>query len=469
MLPMCRTPGDVYTLPQFDVSPSEVEGFLDELRALHAAFRECFGRSEPRDHFFRYMVGQLRTLERKSIEPIALQVNASRVRAMQRGLSDVSWDEPRMLKIYHHQVADEMGESDGVLMIDETGFVKKGKDSAGVARQYCGTLGKVENCQVGVFVAYASRQGYALVDKRLFLSELWFTEAYATGRTKCAVPAETILQTKPQLAATMMQEIHAAGILPFRSIVADCLYGNSPEFWTACAACVGTVAFVATPGDTRCWLQPLPTQLHTYKYRGEMRTKRVVAPLDAPPRSVAQIARELSASCWYQRTVSEGAKGPITYEFARKRVRLCKDGQPAQTVWLVMKRSLGEHPTYWYYISNAPVSAPLRLLVWLSGIRWAVEQCFAETKTELGMAHYELRKYPGWHHHMLTCMLAHFFLWRVKIHLGEKSTSPDSLPGATASGGHFTPQNLSSSRSLTLSTADTAAQPQSLSCTSQAM
>src|SRR5262245_22961332 len=197
MLPQCRTPDDVYTLPQFDVSAHEVEGFLDELRAFHAAFRECFGRSEPRDHFFRYMVGQFSTLERKSIEPIALQVDASSVRAMQRGISDVAWDEPRMLKIYHRQVAEEMGEADGVLMIDETGFVKKGKDSAGVARQYCGTLGKVENCQVGVFAAYASRQGYALVDKRLFLPEGWVTEGCAVRRATFLGAPEGDLPCEP--------------------------------------------------------------------------------------------------------------------------------------------------------------------------------------------------------------------------------------------------------------------------------
>jgi SRSO17 transposase len=403
------------------------------------------------------MVGQLSALERKSMEPIALQVDASSVRAMQRGISDVLWNESRMLEIYHRYVAGDMGESDGVLMIDETGFVKKGQDSAGVARQYCGTLGKVENCQVGVFAAYASRQGYALVDKRLFLPESWFTEAYTTGRAKCVVPKEATFQTKPQLAAAMVQELHASGILPFRYIVADCLYGNSPEFWAACEACVGTVAFVAIPEDTRCWLQPLATQAHTYTYRGETRTTRVVTPPHTPPRAVAKVARDLSATCWYRRTVSEGAKGPITYEFARKRVRLCKDGQPAQTGWLVIKRTLGEQPAYWYYMSNAPQSVSLRLLVWLSGVRWAVEQCFAETKTELGMDHYELRKYTGWHHHILTCMLAHFFLWHVKIRLGEKSTSIDRLSGATAPGEDFTPQNLDARRSAALGTTDPAA------------
>jgi SRSO17 transposase len=111
--------------------------------------------------------------------------------------------------------------------------------------------------------------------------------------------------------------------------------------------------------------------------------------------------------------VSEGTKGPIEYEFARRRVTLCKAGQPTQTVWLVIKRTLGNDPTYAYYMSNAPISTPLSRFVWLSGIRWAIAQCFGETKTEWGMAHYELRKFAGWHHHMWTCMLAHFFLSRL--------------------------------------------------------
>jgi SRSO17 transposase len=118
--------------------------------------------------------------------------------------------------------------------------------------------------------------------------------------------------------------------------------------------------------------------------------------------------------------VSEGTNGPLTYEFARKRIRLCNDGQPTTAVSLLIKRTLATHPQYWYYLSNAPVSTPLRLFVWLSGVRWAIEQCFEETKTELGMDHHEVRKYPAWHHHMLTYMLAHFFLWHLQIRLGEK-------------------------------------------------
>ena len=146
-----------------------------------------------------------------------------------------------------------------------------------------------------------------------------------------------------------------------------------------------------------------------------------VAVTDTPPSTVAELAHALPTTFWYRRTMSEGTKGSITYEFARKRIMLCKEGQPTTAVWLLIKRTLGAHPRYWYYVSNAPMSAPLRLFVWLSGVRWAIEQCFEETKTALGMDHYEVRKYPGWHHHMLTCMLAHFFLWHLQLRLGKKA------------------------------------------------
>jgi len=183
---------------------------------------------------------------------------------------------------------------------------------------------------------------------------------------------------------------------------------------------VGTVACVATPADTRCWLQPVATTTHTYAYKGEPRTKRI-AVTDTPPSTVAALAHALPTTFWYRRPVSEGTKGPITYEFARKRIMLCKEGHPTTAVWLLIKRTLGAPPRYWYYLSNAPLSAPLRLLVWLSGVRWAIEQCVEETKTELGIDHYEVRKYPGWHHHMLTCMRAHFFLWHLQIRLEKKA------------------------------------------------
>src|SRR5262249_13561359 len=262
---------------------------------------------------------------------------------------------------------------------------------------------------------------------RLFVPEAWFTDAYAARRSRCNVPTELTFQSKPQLAAAMVQALAQEGLLPFKYVVADCLYGNSPDFWDAIEACVGVAAFVATAAETCCWLhRPLTTDT-TYTYKGEVRSKRRVVAADTSPCTVATVAACLPASSWYQRTVSEGTKGPIAYAFARQRVTLCKEGLPERPGWLVIKRTLGVEPTYAYYLSNAPTSTPLRTLVWLSGVRWAVEQCCEEGKTELGMAQYEVRKYTGWHHHMLLTMLAHFFLWHLKGRLGEKSPSADGV------------------------------------------
>jgi len=151
-------------------------------------------------------------------------------------------------------------------------------------------------------------------------------------------------------------------------------------------------------------------------------TKTVLADADSKPMAVERLAKSINDYFWYRRKVSEGTKGPIVYEFTRRQVILAADNLPQKTVWLLIRRTLGDNPQYSFFISNASASARLRTLVWLSGLRWAIEQCFEETKTELGMDHYEVRKFMGWHHHILTCMLAHFFLWHLKIRMGKKSS-----------------------------------------------
>jgi SRSO17 transposase len=240
------------------------------------------------------------------------------------------------------------------------------------------------------------------------------------------------------LAAAMLHALTQEGLLPFKYVVADCLYGNSPDFLDAVDACVGVTTFVAIPAETRCWLQRPQTEDKTYLYKGEVHAKRVVIAPDNIPCTVAALAARLPASRWYRRRVSEGTKGPIVYAFARQRVTLCKDGLPERTVWLVIKRTVGAQPVSSYYISNAPASTPLRTFVWLSSLRWAIEQCFEEGKTELGMDHYEVRNYPGWHHHMLMTMLAHFFLWHLKLHLGKKSAGPHCVAAADHIGRRLT-------------------------------
>src|SRR5437867_4246713 len=198
------------------------------------------------------MVGQFSELERKSIEPMALEVAGGNVRGMQRFISDNIWDEDKMRQTYHGLVAAEMGDAEGVLMVDESGFVKKGKESVGVARQYCGSLGKVENCQVGVFAAYASRHGYALVDKRLFMPETWFGEDYAERRHKYQIPKKLKFHTKPQLTTKIITTIHNKNQLPFKYIITDCLYGNSPDFLDTIDACVKMTSLMSIPSDTQC-------------------------------------------------------------------------------------------------------------------------------------------------------------------------------------------------------------------------
>jgi SRSO17 transposase len=443
MLAACRQNDYFYEIPQCTVEKEEIENFVEELKAFHGKFAECFSRSEPRENMFEYLVGRLSSLERKTIEPIAIHVKGkTAVRSMQRSLSEAVWDEEQAQLIYHAMVAEELGDAEGVLMFDESSFVKKGEYSAGVGRQYCGTIGKVENCQVGVFAGYASRHGYTLVDKRLYFPQPWFDEMYAERRQKCQMPEDLAFKTKPQLAAEMLGVIYQQRKLPFKYIVADTVYGNSMEFIEAAEQCVGKTYLVSMPADSLCWLQPPLTTTKTYRYKGEQRCKQVLKDPERAPISFEQFARQLHPHFWYQRTVSEGTKGPMDSEFARRQVVLAKEGLPWKAVWLIIKRTLGEHPTYNYYVSNASTSPRLGIFVWLSGVRWAIEQCFEEANQEVGMDHYEVRKYLGWHHHMFMCMLAHFFLWHLELTLGKKSSMLDRLAGAPVTENGATVKNV---------------------------
>jgi SRSO17 transposase len=368
------------------------------------------------------MTGQFAQLERKSIEPIAFHIEGGNPRCMQYMISDAQWNEEKMLRKYHELVNEDMGEADGVLIFDESGFPKKGEDSAGVSRQYCGSLGKVENSQVGVFAAYASSKGYALLDKRLYVPEVWFDEEHEKKRKKTKFPDGLTFKTKPQLAAEMFEGIMKESLIPVRFVASDSIYGESDDFLRAIESHVGVTYFVQIASDTLCWLRQPVTETETYSYKKENRLKKVVAEGEKSPVRVGELARGIHNVFWYRRTVSEGSKGPIDYEFTKRQVILSKSGLPDRTVWLVMKRT-PDKKQYWFHISNAPLSTRLPTFVWLSGIRWAIEQCFGETKSELGMDHYEVRKYPGWNHHILTSMLAHFFLWHLRIRLGKKNSA----------------------------------------------
>lgn len=420
MLPEIRQTDYLYAVPKFELDRSDVTDLALELKGFHENFADCFQRSESRDNFYRYMTGQFSQLERKSIEPIAFAVEGAKVRAMQRFVSDAVWDDEKIMHKYRSLVYEDMGDRDGAIIFDESGFVKKGNDSIGVARQYCGTIGKVDNCQVGVFAAYTSAHGYALVDKRLFVPEQWFSDDFRERREKCKLPAEIAFKTKPELAVEMLGDI--AGQIPFRYVLADSVYANSPQFVEAVESLSGVTYLLQVPDDTLCWLKQPVTIEKTYKYGGQERTRKILSDKAKRPISVNALATAINDFFWYRRKVSEGAKGPIEYEFTRRRIVLSRHGLPRKSVWLLIRRSMDEEPRYSFFISNAPTSTRLATLVWLSGLRWSIEQCFEEAKSQLGMDQYEVRKFLGWQHHMLTCMLAHYFLWHLKIRLGKKST-----------------------------------------------
>lgn len=422
MLPNCRQDEYLYPVPKFDLNIRDLEDFNKELKEFHNQFYDCFQRSESRKHFFRYMVGQFSELERKSIEPIAFNVEDGQVRAMQRFISDAPWDDDKIVSKYRNLVKQDLGSSDGALVFDETGFLKKGDNSIGVARQYCGAIGKVENCQVGVFTAYVSEYGYAFVDKRLFIPEKWFLEEYKDRRKKCKLPDSLEFKTKPQLAAEMLLNISTEKTLPFKYVLADTVYGMSPEFIKALESLVDVTYFVSIPESVTCWLRRPDTIKKEYKYRGETRTKTVLADPKNKPVKISVFAKTINDYFWYRRQVSEGTKCPIVYEFTKRKIFVANARLPQKEVWLVIRRTIEDNPDYSYYISNAQVSTRLPTFVWLSGLRWAIEQCIKECKTELGMDHYEVRKFPAWHHHIITSILAHFFLWHLKIRLGKKST-----------------------------------------------
>ena len=200
------------------------------------------------------MAGQFSELERKSIEPIALALKDGNVLLLRRFVSVAPWDDDRIMSKYRILGNDDLGSQNVALIFDESGFVKKGQDSIGVSRQYCRTIGKVDNCQVGVFAGYVSEHGYALVDKRLFIPKKWFGDDHLGRRKKCKLPAETVFQSKPKLAAEMLRDLSKEDVLPFKYVLADSLYRVSPEFITAVEALPGKICFVSVPKDTQCWL-----------------------------------------------------------------------------------------------------------------------------------------------------------------------------------------------------------------------
>lgn len=419
--------------PEMNLAPRDLEAMAEELMTYHTRFHDLFQRREQREWSAFYLRGQLAVLERKTVEPMVLALKGpdlAAVRAGQQFLGEGAWADGPILARHQQLVAESLGEPDGVVIFDGSGFPKQGTHSVGVAPQYCGALGKIANCQQGVFTAYVSRKGYTFVDRRLYLPEEWFDAAHASLRQRYGVPPTLQFQTEPQLALEMLHELVERAVVPFAWVVADEHYGMIPAFLDGVAA-EGKWYFAEVPPATKVWVGEPKVEPAGAGPLGRPRKHTRVAAGTPKAEEVRQLAARLPARAWRRSTIKEGSKGPIVADFACVRVTRARRGRPGLAGWLVLRRSLGEKREVKYFLSNAPAGCPQATLVRVSGLRWPVETAIEEAKGELGMDHYETRTWRGWHHHMTQTLLAHHFLVQMRLRLKKnRGVDPGPSPGA---------------------------------------
>jgi SRSO17 transposase len=326
-------------------------------------------------------------------------------------------------------VGARLNTPEGIFVLDESGFPKQGQKSVGVARQYCGTLGKVGNCQLGVFLAYVSARGHALVDKRLYLPPAWIADP---ARCRAAgVPEAVGAQSLAELGLAMLRQARVAGHLQGHWVAGDDAYGKVPTLRDALDA-EGWRYVLDVPETTPVFTHLAPVVVPPWSGRGRQPTVPRRAPEAPPPQSVAAVAASLPPTAWQDLTVAEGAQGPRTYQFVALRVWESRDGLPGRACWLLLRRNLdGSAPRY--YLSNAPADTPLLTLAQVAAARWVIETEFETAKGETGLDEYEVRSWPGWHHHITLALLAGAFLLTLQQDWGEKDApdhAPASQPGA---------------------------------------
>jgi SRSO17 transposase len=383
----------------------ELRAAAKKLNRLHERFASWFGRVENQRHSLGYLRGLLLAEGRKSVEPMALMfggpegeapaIEQATVLAWQRFLTTTQWEAAMIQREIQAVFNEELvpsarrGPIGTVGVIDESCFPKSGKESVGVQRQWCGRLGKTENCQVGVFLVGVTPDGTALLDHQLFLPEHGWADNPAR-RKKTHVPREIRFQTKPQIAVALWKRSQVR----FDWVIADEAYGRNGEFLDALEA-GGQRYLMEVPSDTTAWVEE-PTQ--------QTPDERV--------RQVRDIAADLPASAWQWLKLREGTKGPLVFAFARLRAWAVRHRRAGPPMWLLFRRSAeGEVK---YYVSNAEENTPLETLGQVSGSRWRVEEFFEDGKMHLGMTDYEARSWTSWHRHMCLVALAHLFVTQTR-------------------------------------------------------
>jgi SRSO17 transposase len=393
-----------------EIEAHMVDSLAEELMEFHKLFGDCFQRSEQRLLSRSYLNGLLSDIPHKTAESIALTfIGPEAVRCQQNFLSRYRWDDERMLVRHQHMLNDMIGEKDGMLSVDSSEIAKKGKESVGVARQYCGSLGKIENCQSGVFVGYSSRIGYGLVDRQLFVPKVWFTDSYTERRAKCRMPQDLQFRTKIHIAVDLLEQQIRIGLLGTRWIGCDSFFGVSRQFRDTIA---GWDMLYLAEIRSNILLWPVVEE-------AEKGNQKALA--------VSQIVKRENTK-WDQVILAEGSKGPIVADVSIQRVRENdENGEAGKEQWLIVRRFTGGKLKY--YLSNAPADIPQEKLKRVLLMRWPIEQCFEDGKRYLGMDHYEHRTWNSWHRHMLYVFLAQLFLLRMRLTF-KKNSNADRSSGS---------------------------------------
>jgi SRSO17 transposase len=362
----------------------QAQVWADGLVELHERIRPRFGRVEPRRRALRYLRGLLGALERKNSWWLAEQAGELTPDGMQRLLNGAGWDADGVRDDLREYVVEHLGDPAAVLVLDETGFLKKGTHSAGVARQYTGTAGRIENAQVGVFLAYATLAGVALIDRDLYLPKVWTDD-----RERCraaGIGDQVAFQTKPQLAQAMLQRAVETRV-PFRWVTGDSVYGGDRRL--------------------RVWLEQ-----HAIPHVMAVKcTEPLLAMTDRGPGQVPaeQLLAQVEPERWLRLSAGEGSKGRRLYDWVR--VPLWRWGWPANVgFWLLARRSISDPTDLAFYVCFAPAATSLATLVQVAGCRWRVEEAFEQAKGEVGLDHYQVRQYGAWYRHITLAMAAHAFL-----------------------------------------------------------
>ncbi|MGE5755473.1 MAG: IS701 family transposase [Planctomycetaceae bacterium] len=408
------------------MTEDEVRAAAERLVQFHERFAPLFGEEQAQDHAYTYVKGLMVCPERKSIEPIALNVGDGQVSALQKFINIAPWDHGDVQAEVQSVFADELvptaaGSAIGVVgVIDESGFAKKGNHSAGVGRQHNGRLGKEDNCQVGVFLVGVTPGGSALLDHQLYLPESWCegTKACRDRREKVHIPEAVTFQTKPQIAAGLIRQTLVLGAVSLDWITADEEYGRNGEFLDEVER-LELRYVVEVPVNTTVWTEDPASCVPPYGGRGRVPTR----PTRASVATVAAVASSLGRQSWQTLRIREGARGPLAFEFAAVRVWAVRHGKAGPPVWLLVRRSLEPTPEVKSYISNADASTPLEVLAEVACTRHAVEDYFEDAKSYLGMTQYETRSWVGWHHHMSLVAMAHLFITLTRRALGKKHRS----------------------------------------------